>query len=558
MAGGLFNFKDVAAPNYLIHSDPLVYGNPPKTLFTRTYAKITNFGLQKFRLDFDGSREIRLAEDSTFTFKVKRYGHLLMDAYVVITLPDIWSPLYHPVLQNNYQWTPYEFRWIRNLGAQMIRSVEITCGAQLLHKYTGEYLQAVVNRDFTADKKDLFARMTGDIPELNDPSMAFGRTNTYPSAYVSASASGAEPSIRGRTLYIPVNSWFSLDSRCAFPLVALQSNELTIAVTIRPIQELFQVRDVFDSANQFPYVQPDFNQEQFQMYRFLQTPPSVRTNAATYENTRRTWNADVHMLATYGFLSDAEAAVFAQDGQAYLVKDVFQYNFHNITGTTRAKLTSSGMVSGWMWFLQRNDVHMRNEWGNYTNWPYQSLPSNVQLPTANIPYNINSGVFDANLLLTSGPAYNPDGSNTGLFVSGDFSLDNRRDILETLGVIFDGDYRDVFDYAEKYARSSGGADDGLYCYSFAINSSSLEYQPSGAINMGAFKTVELEISTFVPQTNPEGAMFSTICDSAGAPIGVRDKPSWKLYQYNYNMTLFEERYNVVSFFGGNCGMLYAR
>ena len=60
-----------------------------------------------------------------------------------------------------------------------------------------------------------------------------------------------------------------MDSRCAFPLIALQYNELTITITLRPIQELFQVRDVFDVANNFPYVQPDFNVDRFQMYRFL-------------------------------------------------------------------------------------------------------------------------------------------------------------------------------------------------------------------------------------------------------------------------------------------------
>ena len=564
MAGGLFNIAAVGTNNALIHGPVVMRGNPPKTLFKSTFAKTTNFGLQKFRLDFDGARDIRLSDDSTFTFRVKRYADLLMDAYVVVSLPDVWSPLYHPAPENNYAWTPYEFRWIRRLGATMVRSVEISCGSQLLHRYSGEYLQAVVDRDFSAEKKALFARMTGDVAELGDPANAFGRTNTYPNAYVSAAPAGAEPSIRGRDLYIPVNAWFSLDSRCAFPLVALQNAELTITVTLRPIQELFQVRDVFDPANQFPYIQPDFNQEQFQMYRFLQTPPDVRVTAGAYQNTQRTWNADVHMLATYCFLSQAEAAVFAKESQAYLVKDVFEYNFYNITGTTRAKLTSAGMVAGWTWFLQRNDVNMRNEWSNYTNWPYASLPANVQIPTETLPLGVNAGVSDAAMRLTSGPVYNPGGDNTGLFVSGDFAQDNRRDILETMGVVFDGDYRegvmprDVFDYAEKYARSAGGAPDGVYCYSFALNSSSLDLQPSGAINMSAFKSVELEVSTFVPQSNPEGAVFSTLCDSTGAPIGVRDKPSWKLYQYNYNMTLFEERYNVVSFIGGICGMLYAR
>jgi len=31
-----------------------------------------------------------------------------------------------------------------------------------------------------------------------------------------------------------------------------------------------------------------------------------------------------------------------------------------------------------------------------------------------------------------------------------------------------------------------------------------------------------------------------------------------LYEYTYNLVLFEERYNVLSFVGGNAGLLYSR
>jgi len=31
-----------------------------------------------------------------------------------------------------------------------------------------------------------------------------------------------------------------------------------------------------------------------------------------------------------------------------------------------------------------------------------------------------------------------------------------------------------------------------------------------------------------------------------------------LFDYNYNLALHEERYNILSFIGGNCGLLYAR
>lgn len=547
MAGGLLNIISIGNNNVILT------GNPTKTFFKVVYSKYTNFGLQKFRIDFDGLRDLRLTEPSTFTFKIPRYAELLMDTYLVINLPDIWSPIYQPCIQTNNMWSSYDFRWIEDLGTNMIKEISITCGSQLIQKYSGSYIKAMVERDFSAEKKELFYRMSGNIPELNDPANSGSRLNAYPSAYYTNNANGAEPSIRGRNIYIPINTWFCLDSRCAFPLISLQYNELYINVTLRPIQELFQVRDVFDVQNNFPYIQPDFNQPQFQMYRFLQTPPSIKIDMANYENTVTTWNSDVHLLSTYCFLSKEEAQLFAMEDQVYLVKDIFEYNFQNISGSNRLDLTSLGMISSWMWFLQRNDVNMRNEWSNYTNWAYKTLPADV----------FSAPIVSSDPTIAFGPYANPDGKNTGLYISGDFNTDNQKDILITMGILLDGDYREnilergVYDYIEKYVRTQGSAKDGLYCYNFCLNTSPFEYQPSGAINLSKFKNIQLEITTYVPPIDPANSNFQVICDPSGNLLGIT-KQNYRLLEYSFNLTLFEERYNILSFIGGNAGMLYAR
>ena len=88
----------------------------------------------------------------------------------------------------------------------------------------------------------------------------------------------------------------------------------------------------------------------------------------------------------------------------------------------------------------------------------------------------------------------------------------------------------------------------IYCYSYGLNSSA-EYQPSGAINLSNFKKIELEITTFTPQIDPTRSSFRIICLN-GDPIQISTDSSWRLYQYTYNMTLFEERYSILSFMGG--------
>jgi hypothetical protein len=555
MAGGLLNLISVGNNNVILT------GNPCKTFFRVCYSKYTNFGLQKFRVDYDGLRNLRMTEPSTFTFKMPRYAELLMDTYLVVNLPHIWSPIYNPCTETGNMWSPYDFRWIRELGTNMVSEIVITCGSHTIQKYSGEYLRAMVERDFSEEKKKLFDKMTGNIPELYDPANAYGRQDSYPSTYYTSNSAGSEPSIRASKLYIPINTWFTLDSRCAFPMISLQYNELYITVTMRPIQELFQVRDVFDPGNKFPYIQPDFNRPQFNMYPFLQTPPENLNVLNAYPSMNNIWNADIHLLSTYCFLTPEESRKFAMEDQIYLVRDVFEYTFNNVTGSKKVQLTSNGMISSWMFYLQRNDVNMRNEWSNYTNWPYHNLPSNVKLsnPTTPLPTlaNVNSGGPGADAIGTTNELY------TGIFITGDLAPQNHKEILETVAIVLNGDYREnvlesgVYNYVEKYVRTKGFAKEGLYCYNFCLQTDPFEYQPSGAINLSKFRLVELEISTYVPPFDIQNLSFNIYCDGNGIPLG-SFKNNWQLFEYNYNMKVFEERYNILSFVGGNCGMLYAR
>ncbi len=569
MAGGLLNLISEGANNVIIQGGP-----SQKTLFRATYNKITNFGLQKFRIDYDGLRDLRLSEESKFSFKMPRYADLLMDTYIVITLPHIWSPIYHPSSKTGGTWAPYEFNWINDIGTNIIKEIVIVCGNYTLQRYSGNYLGAMVDRDFSAAKKQLFNDMTGNISELNNPRNANGRSGVYPSAYFYPGSLGAEPSIRGRTLCIPINMWFTMDSKCAFPMAALQYNELHINITLRSIEELYQVRDVFDATNGYPLMRPDYTKNQFQLYRFLQTPPSDNLDAEYYENKTNGWNADIHILANYCFLSKEETRTFTAENQVYLIKDIIEHKFENVTGAKKIKIPSTGMVANWMWYLQRNDAFMRNEWSNYTNWPYRQLPSGTEDPpdltAADSEYKIK--YTNNNNSVPYSPKYNLNTSSqadsgTGYQVTGQFKVENQKEILETAGILFNGEYREntltreVYDYVEKWTRTPSNARVGIYCYNFCLDTNPRKYQPSGAINMSKFKTVELEITTYVPPVNTQSVQYDVICNADGVVIATNSPGqggSWYIYEYNYNMVLFEERYNVLSFIGGYCGLMYAR
>ena len=143
-----------------------------------------------------------------------------------------------------------------------------------------------------------------------------------------------------------------------------------------------------------------------------------------------------------------------------------------------------------------------------------------------------------------------------------YNTENEKNILTTLGILFDGKYREntmaggIYNYIDKYVRSSGNGPDGLYFYNFGLQTNPLDFQPTGAVNLSKFSKIELEINTIPPPLDPS-AQFYTVCDQGGDLIGV-NKQNWEIYKYNYDFILFEERYNVVTFVGGNAGLMYAR
>jgi hypothetical protein len=300
-----------------------------------------------------------------------------------------------------------------------------------------------------------------------------------------------------------------------------------------------------------------------QFYRFLQTPPDVSLGVNSYTDTRTLWNADVNLNCTYCFLSNAESRIFALNEQKYLFKQARENVFYNVTGPNKVQLDSMGMISSYTFFLQRSDANLRNEWSNYTNWPYNYLPYDLTPASTSGTYEIvRTNPDGTTTTVYIGPGVNANGKLTGWMLTGNYNLENEKNILISMALMLDGSYREnaqpvgVYNYIEKYTRTAGNAPDGLYVYNFCINSTHSDLQPSGAINMSRFTTVEFEINTIVPSLDPY-AQSLTICDpETGNIIGI-NKPTWRIYDYNFNLVVFEERINMITFVGGNCGLMYA-
>ena len=546
MGGGLLNLTAYGNENVILN------GNPKKTFFKAVYKKHTNFGLQRFRIDYKGSRILNYNTPTVLDFKIPRYAEMLYDTYVCVTLPDIWSPFqeFNPSLQvGGNRMRPYQFRWIEELGTNMIREVEVYSGPIILSKFSGEYLSCLKERDFSNSKKDLWNRMTGNIPELNNPAFSGYRVNVYPNAmYVDET--GVIPSIQGRKLYIPLNLFFSDSSKMALPLVALQYQEINIKITFQPITHLYTINDV-DAVNNATGVSyrraPNPNVLHHQMWHFLNPPRDISGTLALYDQTRNDWNTDIHLISTYIFLGQDERRMIATQPYKLLIKQIYEYEKLSVGGSQITEFDSKDMVVNYMFRFRRNDVHLRNEWSNYTNWTYNNIE----------PQKITNILPELNQKRIRNPR--------NFYITGSVGdyFYNKKEILVDMGVVLQGVYREnvldagIYEYVEKWKRTSGSAKDGLYCYNFCLDSERAVYQPSGAMNLNKFSKVSFEFNTLEPPINTEPRLINIICDTNNNPIGFR-KTTADLTEYSYDLKIFEERYNMLIITGGRGELLQAR
>ena len=307
-------------------------------------------------------------------------------------------------------------------------------------------------------------------------------------------------------------------------------------------------------------------------------------------------------MSTFAFLSQEEVRVFAAKPQNYLIKEIYEWHEYNVSGTQRISLDSLGLISNWMFYFQRTDAINRNQWSNYTNWPYDEKPQGLfpttsegsfckdrSVQNSQASWNIISpccpkgpssnndtiaesfiygGSYESSTWInpvTIGPGTNPGSYYGGSNIknTGTYTDRNTKDILINMGILLDGKYREnilprqIYNQVEKYIRTFGFASDtGLNCYNFALHSNPFDFQPSGAINLSKFNTVQFEVQVMTPPLDAS-AQTLVICDASGQVIGI-NKPVWNIYEYTYNFKCMEERYNILKFVSGNAGLAYSR
>jgi hypothetical protein len=542
--------------------------------------------MEQFELVFK-TTNLRIPPSGSLTLRatVDPLAQLVNDCYVVMTLPNIYSPVY-PItpgknsnVNPNSQAIGYEFQWIRNIGYNIIKYASILINGQEIVRHTGEWMKLYADLNFDTNKKAMVNQMVGNLPEMYDPANAYDRLNQYPHA-ISSVGQLAEPSIYGRVLNIPLHFWFCENVGAALPLGALQNSIVEIVVELRNMYELFTIRDIREklgtqvNPNFGQRIAPDSSISLMTMNNFL-SPPTYATPSQPLNPTLMYWKLNPFIEANYIFLNDAELAHINRTEHSFLIKQIDTVSANGQYGASNdLALLMKNLCTQVVWVAQRSDRILVNDMDNYTNWanPYR-------------PPIDTSGLTGMALSYTTGNSLS--------------TAVSQRDILLESSIILDGkerfSYKQTYFFSqlENYRHQKGRTSTdipGVYTYSFSLEPYST--QPSGHINGSMFNKTLLR-NTFVQPplvtsstdpnnntpptpvcvlkstlnlpnptvvnpgaTGPNGQLLYSPQDVISIVPSTQVTNAVKTLQYNYTVTAYVESYNYLRVMGGLANVVF--
>lgn len=496
--------------------------NPQITYFKAVYRRHTNFSNQYIREEFTTTPAINTTNTTKVNYKVKRNGDLLYDTYLVFTLPTIFSDR----LSN--------FQWIKNVGQQVLNSVEVTVGGQRIDKHYGQWLNIWNQLTLDRAKKTSYNQLIGNTPNLRPQIYHTEDTAVIPST----------------ELYIPFDFWFCQNPGLAIPLIALQRVDVEFILEFNPINDLFTIGrnpalapEAFFSRysnnrncnedkedNDFESLISPENEELFK--RLTEEGWNAQNVFWRYQNAGDrsadcTWKAPLYLLLNYIFLDTEERRRFAQVTHEYLIPQLNRRLFCGLMGGNNVvELDLHHPTKEMIWVFQRQDVYETNDWFNYTvvnkadqyhetqriSYNNSFLLENVHDPHREFLDSVETNTF-MNLVAfqQSDPAVPDDFLN--IMTSGRLIF-NGNDRFDDMGYKF---FNALQTY--KYHTHWGGA--GIQVYSFSLDPEN--HHPSGTANFSAIRDIEL----FVKLKE------------------LRDEPD-----IEYDMFVYTVSYNVFRILGG--------
>ena len=462
-------------------------GNPEVNFFKKPYNQYHNFAMELIDVKpNEVNTKLKFHNEKLkLSFIIPRKGDLISHMYLKFNIPEIYSLTADEKVRN--------FKWISRLGEYIIDEARFFIGTKEINRLYSEWLHIWTELSLPIEKKDGYNRMIGNISSLTNIGATPKLISDSPDKYI--------PSIRGRTIIVPLQFWFTYSYALSLPLISLQYEPCRVELDLRPFDDLFTVVETNTNLRT-----KSLGDDPTNFSRFLALKKDGIPSYNTEPNLTEL-EISPHLKINYIFLDNVEREKFAKQQQDYLITDVKRVT-KTLKSSTRKHLIDldlTGPCSKLCWVLRRTDNTANNQWDNFTNWPLKS--SN--------PIFLNQD-------------YDPFTADEKIDENNINSLKNKNICLNAR-LLFDGKERfqqksfEFFNYSNNYAHAKAIPEENMYVYSFEIKMDKDNYQPTGYCNFSNFSKIQLELEL----TEKEGGK-----------------------DYDYDVFIFAQTYNVLKCISG--------
>lgn len=501
MTGGLLQLKSYGSENIYLNANPQI------SFFRSIYRRHTNFSIENFEINYNGTPNMNESTNTTYTFNIKRYADLLGPLFLVVAIPTIYS--------NAEQ----QFQWIKNLGSVLVESVTLFIAGQSITTIKGETINNYyrLQKDFTTNIN--YNEMIGHTPTFYNPTMINPTTNIPNYKH-----STANPSIVGVNLYIPLPLFFTSNSGLYLPLIALQKADVQLVVEIRKISELYTLRE--NRCTKVLYnkrIKPESNNETQSIFKFI-------------KETNLKQAFPIHLDAHYVFLDNDERAQFAKLPHEYLIEQVQYKKIFGITEHQILDIAFFHPTKEIRFFFRKTDNGaLFNEWTNFGNndtYGEKYLEGSLNNSRYRDEFTLNN--------IRSQMSINYNMAMLNILKNSKFLM-NGQDRTR----ILDNRYWNLVQPFQHHLGSTVypfEENDCFNCFSFSLEPDN--YQPSGSCNLTHLKSFQLDITT---QLSPI-RKFVFLAHYIVEVSNISNNSSWRNPDYSNLNSIDNVFYSAFDFF----------
>ena len=345
--------------SFIGKQDYKLIGNPKICFWKKVYRQHTNFSSQSIEIECDDSVQMAENKKTVYRFKIRRYADMVNFISLTLDLPEISVK---SCGSDKY------FKWITNIGANIIQSACIYYDDILIEEIDSDFILINKDMNYTSAQSETFDKLIGNISEIYTPVPPSGNTHPY-------------------RLNIPLPFCF-FRNKTNIPLLCNNLREVFVEITLRPINDIYLIGTTKTESLISPSPQ---NQD------CSNTPIPGPGTCMSYIQWNKPMGCDNFMKysqstnikptleVNYIYLDNDERNTISQKPLIQILPIVKRYNFNTLMGKVKLYLDAFHPLKTLYIIAKKDNVACTNQWDNYTNKDYFNQ-ENLYLQTNLLSY----------------------------------------------------------------------------------------------------------------------------------------------------------------------------